>query len=150
MQDWQLKIQINSYILLAEIEAMKAANTERLFLGNPLAYGERAFMDKSLELTRLAENLKSKNVYFMRLLVTSANNRKIIVYSNIFMQQKFGKQHDLSSCINEGRKKFKKVHCINPAIIGYAVYSGPKNNPSLEYSYVIEEYEHLKLDITEV
>lgn len=57
MKDWQVKNQIEAFALLAEIEAMKAENTERIFQGHAIAYDEQAFTDISLKLTELARNI---------------------------------------------------------------------------------------------
>lgn len=88
-------------------------------------------------------------MYFMRLLTTSVNNAKVVVQLGSDSYQKLGKRYNLNSCINKGRKEFKKVHFTNPAVVGYAIYRGPLNKPNLEFSYVIEEYEHLERDIME-
>lgn len=86
----------------------------------------------------------------MQLLSTSVNNKKVVAYLGSEPYLKLDEQYNLNSCINKGRKEFKKVHYINPAVAGYAIYKGPPNKSSLEFSYVIEEYKHLERDIAEL
>ena len=85
-------------------------------------------------------------MYFMRLLTTSVNNAKVIIKLDSYYQE-LDKRYNLSSCIHKGQKKFKKIHFTNPAVVDYAIYRSKLSKPNLEFSYVIEKYEHLERDI---
>lgn len=57
MEDWILRIYVQTQALLVEIEAMKVANLERLADDKALAYDENAFYAVSRNLNDLANQL---------------------------------------------------------------------------------------------
>ena len=57
LEDWHLRINIQAQAVLVEVEGMKIENLARQKAGEPLAYNEVDFQQKSDELVDLAREL---------------------------------------------------------------------------------------------
>lgn len=63
METQEIKRALNIFghimAVMVEVEGMKVCNSDRLFKGYSLAYGELAFMNKADEIKALAESILS-------------------------------------------------------------------------------------------